>query len=144
MCAIASTPEISGNDPGGALRADDGVQRALTLISTRLYFGLMPENPTYPAVTYMQAASRRETAMGANPGIVHATFQFDAYDTDRTACATCGADPQIARPLPRDERAERVADLRLLPREHRGADAELVDGVPVYRGMVEVLVQHTE
>jgi HK97 gp10 family phage protein len=59
-----------------------GFSALSSLISTRLYFGLMPENPTYPAVTYMQAASRRETAMGANPGIVHATFQFDAYDTD--------------------------------------------------------------
>lgn len=52
------------------------------LIDTRFYPQLMPQNPTYPAVTYMLVAAPRETAMGADPGIVYAHLQFSAWSLD--------------------------------------------------------------
>lgn len=52
------------------------------LIGSRFYPQMMPQNPTYPAVTYFLVAAPRETAMGADPGIVYAHLQLSAWSTD--------------------------------------------------------------
>ena len=47
--------------------------------SARIYPMLLPQNPTYPAVRYQQVDGVRESAMGADIGVVSATVQIDSY-----------------------------------------------------------------
>ena len=49
------------------------------LVSTRITPHLMTQDTAYPAVTYFVVAAPRETAMGADPGIVHGRVQVDAW-----------------------------------------------------------------
>lgn len=49
------------------------------LVGVRVYPNRMPQDVTLPAVSYRRVASGRERAMGANPGIVRARFQVDAW-----------------------------------------------------------------
>ena len=45
----------------------------------RLHPQLIPQDPTYPAVTYMCISAPREVLMGSDPGIVMARYQFSAW-----------------------------------------------------------------
>lgn len=113
--------------------------------SARLYYGLLPQTPTYPAVMFNIVHSRRETAMGANPGVVHSTFQFDVFDTDQDSVRDVLE--QIRKSLDR-YRATNVQSVSQVfdcfPENIEGPFAELVDSQTVFRGMAEILVQHTE
>ena len=48
-------------------------------LAMRLYPQMLPQNSAYPAVTYSCVSSQRETAMGVDPGIVSARYQFSAW-----------------------------------------------------------------
>lgn len=111
----------------------------------RLYHGLMPENPTYPGVTYFQVSTQRETAMGANPGIVHARFQFDVWSLDPDEARDVAE--QLRRGLDRFRGTNLSGVSQVFdcfPENIEGPHQELVDAVPIYRWIVEVLIQHTE
>lgn len=56
----------------------------VSLVSTRIYPQMMPQDPTYPAVTYSLISAPRETAMGADPGIVEARFQLSSWGAGDT------------------------------------------------------------
>lgn len=45
----------------------------------RLYPVIMPEGTTHPVVTYQLISGIREVAMGADPGLVKARYQFTAW-----------------------------------------------------------------
>ena len=45
----------------------------------RLHPQMMPQDPAYPSVTYTCISAPREIAMGADPGIVEARYQFSAW-----------------------------------------------------------------
>lgn len=49
------------------------------LIGNRFYPVLVPQNETGDAVSYQRIGAERVTASGANPGLVRARFQFDAW-----------------------------------------------------------------
>ena len=51
------------------------------LISNRVGPLELRQDETLPAVAYWRVSSIRETAMGSDPGIVRARYQFDVYDT---------------------------------------------------------------
>lgn len=114
--------------------------------AARIYNELMPQSPTYPAVVYSRISSVRESAMGADPGLVHGRVQFDVYTSDRTELRN-------------------VTDaLRLALQRWRGTDTsngttviqdtfiesqvwiepELIDGVPVFRTTTDVMIHFTE
>lgn len=50
------------------------------LISSRVHPVDLPQDVTLPALAYWLVSEDRETAMGSDPGIVRARFQFDIYD----------------------------------------------------------------
>lgn len=56
-----------------------GYTTLAALISTRVYPSLLPQNATYPAVSYRRVSSERPPVMGDDTGIVRARFQFDAW-----------------------------------------------------------------
>lgn len=56
-----------------------GYTTLAALISTRVYPSLIPQNATYPAVSYRRVSSERPPVMGDDTGIVRARFQFDAW-----------------------------------------------------------------
>jgi hypothetical protein len=52
-----------------------------TLVSTRIYPVIMPQGTIKPAVTYQLISSPRGKAMGSDPGMVTARYQFIAWAT---------------------------------------------------------------
>lgn len=59
------------------------------LISTRLYPVKLDQDVTMPAIAYHLVSETRESAMGSDPGIVRARFQFDIYDVGSSAELSC-------------------------------------------------------
>lgn len=58
-----------------------GYTTLAALIGTRVYPSLLPQNATYPAVSYRRVSSERPPVMGDDTGIVRARFQFDVWAT---------------------------------------------------------------
>jgi len=50
------------------------------LISTRIYPMILPQNPTYPAVTYQRTDGVRESGMTTEHGMAHPGIQIDSWD----------------------------------------------------------------
>lgn len=70
-------------DIASAVRAHLLAQGAITaLISTRLYPGVLPPNPTLPAMTMLLADHAHEAHLTAQTGIAHAIIRFEAYNAD--------------------------------------------------------------
>lgn len=56
---------------------------ALTnIVDTRIYYGQLPQNPTYPCVSYHLISEKPEHAMGADTGVVRARVQVDSWGRD--------------------------------------------------------------
>lgn len=51
----------------------------------RLYPVIMPEGTVKPAVTYQLISKPTEAAMGTDPGLAHARYQFTAWAETMTA-----------------------------------------------------------
>lgn len=49
------------------------------LVSTRVYPFHLPQNPTYPAVSFTKVSSERISAMGSDTGVVRKRFQVSAW-----------------------------------------------------------------
>jgi hypothetical protein len=49
------------------------------LAGQRVYAEVMPQNPTYPAVVYNRITTERDSAMGADSGLVAAVVQFTCF-----------------------------------------------------------------
>lgn len=49
------------------------------LVGTRVYPSLLPQDPTFPAITFSRVSAQRVAAMGSDPGVVQARFQFDVW-----------------------------------------------------------------
>ena len=116
------------------------------LISTnpcRFYLGLMQQDPAYPSCTYSQVSAPREALMGADPGIVHARYQVDCWDTTRIG----------ARDLAKQVRAcfQRwrgtvggVVIFDTFIDDERDLPADLVSNVALHRRMVDLLIHYAE
>ena len=52
------------------------------LVGTRIYPLKLPQDPTYPAVTFAKVSGPRERAMGADPGVVRSRHQVDSWSED--------------------------------------------------------------
>ena len=63
-----------------ALVARLGAYAGLTaLVSTRIYPPPVPQNPTYPLVTYQEIDRIPVKVMGTNAGVVHIRYQIDSW-----------------------------------------------------------------
>lgn len=58
------------------LQAVNGVTN---LVSTRVYANAVPQNVTYPCVSYQHIASPRDYAMGGQTGLVDARVQVNSW-----------------------------------------------------------------
>lgn len=61
-----------------------------SLVSTRCYPLVLPQNPTYPAVRYQQIDGLSNSAMGSDTGVVEATVQVDSYAETYTGARALG------------------------------------------------------
>ncbi len=49
------------------------------IIGTRVYYAVLIQNATLPAVRYQRVTSRRPSTMGVDTGLVETTFQVDCW-----------------------------------------------------------------
>ena len=123
-----------------------------TLIGTqpnmRAYPRLMPEAPTYPALTYTKVSEVRESAMGSDSGLVHARWQFDIWDTDRTRARNVAEQLRLALEryrgtfLDANSATQQWYDTFIDDVQEPGP--ELVDAVPVFHTITDVMIHYTE
>lgn len=57
----------------------EGAAGVTSLISTRIYPNVAPQNVTFPFLVYETISSTRETAMVDDPGVVRRVYQLTAY-----------------------------------------------------------------
>ena len=55
------------------------------LVGTRVYPQILPQDPTYPAISFRRVSAVRPSAMGSDVGVVFARFQVDVWDQDDEA-----------------------------------------------------------
>ncbi|WP_295991569.1 DUF3168 domain-containing protein [Rugamonas sp.] len=58
-----------------------------TLIAGRLYQDVMPDNPTYPSVTYQKVDDGNSVGSTSNPGICWAILQVSTWSRTRLEAA---------------------------------------------------------
>jgi hypothetical protein len=66
------------------------VSAVSSLVSTRIYPGLLPESPTYPAVVFRFLSEQTFPAMGADAGVTKRRLQVDCWATTATAAQQLG------------------------------------------------------
>jgi hypothetical protein len=66
------------------------------LISTRLYAPPIPQNPTYPLVTYQEIDTIPIHVMGGTAGIRHARYQVDSWAATMAAAKAVAAQVESA------------------------------------------------
>jgi hypothetical protein len=49
------------------------------IVSTRIWYKVLPQNPTYPALTFFEVDDLRYQTHDQTVGLSHARFQFDAW-----------------------------------------------------------------
>jgi hypothetical protein len=64
----------------GLLTASAGLA---ALVVTRIYPDVMPDSPTYPAVTYQKVGGGSEKGAVSDPGLKRATFQVSSWAKSR-------------------------------------------------------------
>jgi len=109
----------------------------------RLFPRLNMQDVTYPSVTFMRVSAHRESAMGADPGLVHARFQLDAWDIDRDNCRDVTEQLRQALQRWRGLVAGVTVQDTFLEDQQEPAP-ELVDAVPVFRSITDVMVHYNE
>ena len=67
-----------------------------TAAGARVYPQLLPQNPTFPAITYSRIASRREYAHGGTTAINDILFQVSCWGATYTAAKALSAQVQAA------------------------------------------------
>lgn len=67
-----------------------------TLISARVYPAPIPQNPTYPLVTYQKISGPRDYVMGNQSGLVRARFQLDTWAETYGECEALADQVRLA------------------------------------------------
>jgi hypothetical protein len=106
------------------------------LVSTRIYPVIMPKGAIKPAVTYQLISSPREKAMGSDPGMVTARYQFTAWAEKNLAA--CNVIKQVRLALER-YRTTGIEDCFIETEYDVFDEAAILHG----RGL-DVIVHHTE
>jgi len=57
----------------------EGTSAITDLTSTRIYVEQLPAKSTLEAIVYQVISTKRERAMGADPGLAHTYFQFSCW-----------------------------------------------------------------
>jgi hypothetical protein len=113
------------------------------LAGTRIYAQLMPQDPTYPSVVYMRVSAERETAMGADPGLVHSRFQLDAWSNVAKEARDVTEQIRLALERWRGTSGTTVIQDSFIDSQQDLAP-ELVSNVALYRTITEVMIHHSD
>ena len=65
-----------------------GTSNIANLVSTRIYPSILPESPTYPAITISQISAGFPTAIGGKESINNPSMQVDIWDTSFSEAKT--------------------------------------------------------
>ena len=57
----------------------EAVTGVTDLVGTRIYPNLLPQSPTYPALTYQQVSGPRIESLQGHSGLAHPRFEFNAF-----------------------------------------------------------------
>jgi len=68
----------------------------IALTSTRIYPPPVPQNPTYPLVTYQEIDRVPVKVMGTNAGVVHIRYQIDSWASTLAAAKAVAAQIALA------------------------------------------------
>lgn len=68
----------------------------LGLVSTRVYPLVLPQDPTYPAITYKRVTGRDMTAHDGRLGLDRSRFQIDCLDDDFGGATTLARAVMVA------------------------------------------------
>lgn len=61
----------------------------ISATTTRIYRGHAAQNAALPYVAWYRITTDRESAMGSDPGNVHATFQFSSFASTAALAKAC-------------------------------------------------------
>lgn len=67
-----------------------------SLVSTRIYPNIAPQESTLPIVVYRTVSSVRETAMGSDPGIVETRVQLSCFGTTYSSAKNVAKQVRLA------------------------------------------------
>jgi hypothetical protein len=73
-----------------------GAPGLAALVGTRIYPDLMPDTPTYPAVTYQKLSGSSEKGSTADPPLKSAVYQVSAWAKDRPTARELAAQIRVA------------------------------------------------
>lgn len=113
------------------------------LVSTRVYPVKLPQDCTYPAVTYQRISTIREVAHGADPGIARTRLQVTSAATTYSGVKAVTA--QVRAALQRyDDAAASVAVLDTFLENEVDLFSEEEDDAGVYLVAQDFTVIHRE
>lgn len=113
-----------------ALLADAGISG---IVATRVYPGILPQNPTYPALTYtLVSGPRKGTFTGA--GIKYPRYQFDAFARSYGGALALAAALKAFMPATKTTWGSTAIDCAQLEDER---DLPWDDDADVFRRMVD-------
>lgn len=117
------------------------------LVALRIYYRLMPENPSYPALSYFKVSETRVPAMGVDAGVVHARFQFDVWDIDQDSVRD--VTEQLRQALERYRGTFVVSSqtkqwFDSFIDDVQEPQADLVDAVPVWHSITDVMIHYQD
>jgi hypothetical protein len=113
------------------------------LVSTRIYPGMLPETPTYPALTYEITNTDRESAMGSDPGIAHGRLSIMTYGT--TYKSARDVKEQVRSALQRYRATlDGTQIMDTFVEDDRDEPPDLINGVIVRTRVVEFTVHYRE
>ena len=104
---------------------------------------LLTQDTAYPAVTYFVVSAPRETAMGSDPGIVHARMQVECWALKYLDAVNVAEQVRLALQRYRGTVAGTVI-LDTFIDDMRDFEPELVNGVIVRRREIELMVHYRE
>ncbi len=111
-----------------------------TLVSARVYPLILPQSPTYPAVTYQRIDGPRESALSAEMGLAHPRIQVDSWG--KTYASAKAVATQVRGALQRhsDSGSDPVWLDTLLDNDEDSYESD----IRVYRVRADYIIWHRE
>jgi hypothetical protein len=113
------------------------------LVGTRIYPRMLPQDPAYPAVSWFKVSAPRESAMGSDPGLVHARFQVSSWGLTLLNTRDTAEQVRLALQRYRGTLAGTVIQDIFIENEDE-IPAELVNGVLVFQIASDFVVHYIE
>lgn len=121
------------------------VSAVTALVGTRVYPGILPQNPKMPAIVYQRIGEVRDSVMGVDSGVVFADVQVSAWATTLTAARDLANEVRKALQRYKGTPSGSGTEILLvLIGDVRDMDPDLVDGLLLQRVDVDLKVSYRE